>query len=243
MTTTHTFDDGTEVIRGSKKSHGNLLDGEKHEYDPFSSTLKSCEKINHTSLDPIERKRWKAALTTIRKGLEAFFEVGEALGEIKRSHLWREDYSSWEAFCSEVVEMSKTEANRLIRDAEVIRDLKAPIGAVDVGRQPLPVNPAQARALVRIKSPEQRRKAWDLAVQEANGDPVTAKTVGEVAARILGGDSPCQVKPMKKSPEQSTASVGDTKRYSYDILPRLQEARSLEDWQIVEEVIRHLENA
>lgn len=139
-----------------------------------------------------ERKQWRTALKVIEKGWKAFVEVGGALMEIRQSRLYREDYESREAFCRDVVGISKTEANRQIIDAEVVGELSAPNGATArTGVQP-PSKRSQVRALARLLKPEDRREAWRRVCEttELTGRPATAELATEVVEAIRGDADP-----------------------------------------------------
>ena len=91
----------------------------------------------------------------IERGLKTFYEVGAALLEIRDKRLYREHFTTFEEYCRNRWDMSKTHANRLIGSAGVITNL-APIGVI-------PENESQARALSGLK-PDDQREAWDCAV-------------------------------------------------------------------------------
>ena len=89
---------------------------------------------------------------TIEKGLETFLTVGNALKEIKDTHLWMRRYESFEEYCKQRWQISKPMAYHLIGSASVVNDLETDV---------LPTKPAHASKLSVIKSPELRNKAWE----------------------------------------------------------------------------------
>lgn len=243
MATIQKLESGTEMVLGSKKKNGSLLDGERHEFDPFPKRLTAAEKQGTPALTPGERKEWQRALKVIEKGWQAFVEVGTALMEIRESRLYREEYDSWEAFCHDMLGISKTEANRQITDAKVVSDLQAPIGATAAGELPPPKVRSHVRALAQLKSAEQRHEAWRQAQEQAAtaGDPVTAKLVQESVDRIGGTPAPPSAKsPAPLAGKRSPASI-PSPAAPMDVLKRLKAARRSEDWTLVDEVIEHLE--
>jgi len=240
MKTKHTLHDGTVLVRGHAHANGNELDGMKHEHDPFPTRLTAAEKHRAAKLTTAEQKDWQRALKVIDKGWSTFIEVGLALRQIRDSRLYREDYPSWEAFCREVVGVSKTEANRQIIDAEVVETLKAPIGVTGDGQPPLlPTNRAQARALAKLKDADARRKVWEqVAITSAN-DAVSARLISETAASLIPQTPPKKpaTNPRSANPDNVRA---DGKPNIPELLEMLVRARREDDWSLVDTVIEHL---
>ena len=75
-------------------------------------------------LPPDQKRRWEENLAIVREGMEKFAEAGLALLEIKEERQWRDDYPSWNAFCEDVLGESKTHADRRIRSAKKVEELK-----------------------------------------------------------------------------------------------------------------------
>jgi len=207
MATTQKLESGTEMVRGSKKANGNLLDGQTNEADPFPKRLTAAEKHSTPALTPGERKEWQRALKTIEKGWQAFVEVGAALTGIRESRLYRAEYDSWEEFCRAVVGISKSEANRQIIDAEVVGQLQAPNGVIEQDAVTLPAMRSHVRALTKLKRPEDRRKVWQEIV-EHHGDRITAQIVKEKVDALLGTP--------KKKPKQSASDVGGDDEVAFE---------------------------
>lgn len=137
------------------------------------------------SLTVIERESLVAYEETITRGMHTFVEVGNALAEIRDGRLYREYYSTFEDYCRERWEMSKTQANRLIGSACVVESL-TPIGVI------LPATESQARPLTAIPM-EQVGEVWQEAVDtaprnEKNEPVITAKHVSETVERRKGAD-------------------------------------------------------
>lgn len=233
MKTKHTLPDGTVLVRDYAHANGNELDGMKHEHDPFPTRLTEAEKLRAAKLTTDERKDWQRALKVIDKGWSTFIEVGLALRQIRESRLYREEYDSWEAFCREVVGVSKTEANRQIIDAEVVETLKTPNGVLSQDQPPpLPTNRAQARALAMLKDAEARRQAWTQVLAKAGDSPVTAQLIIEA---IKPPNQPPPKKPVIKS-HKDTADMTVIR----DVLEQLKKARQAEDWSLVDAAIELL---
>ena len=74
----------------------------------------------------------------IETGMQTFIEVGEALLEIRNDRLYREQgFATFESYCRERWQWSKSHVNRQIQAAQVVQNL-TPIGAK-------PQNEAQAQ--------------------------------------------------------------------------------------------------
>ncbi|MFT7541551.1 MAG: hypothetical protein ACI9K5_002521 [Gammaproteobacteria bacterium] len=243
MTAKQILESGTEMSRGTKTANGHVLDGGRHEADPFPKRLTAAEKHSTPALTSSERKQWQQALKTIEKGWISFVQVGVAIEKIRRSRLYREDYDSWEVFCRDVLGISRTEANRQIIDAKVVSDLQAPIGATSGAELPLPTRRSHVRALARLESTEQQGEAWRQAQEAAAaaGHPVTAKLVEAAVDTISGTPAPPSAKSSAPLAGKKSATSIPSPAAPMDVLGRLQAARRSEDWALVDEVIEHLE--
>lgn len=83
----------------------------------------------------------------LERGLQTFYEVGDALQEVRDRRLYRDaGYGTFEDYCSDRWGISRSRAYRLMDAAEVVGLL--PIGDI-------PANEAQARELVPLKDDEE----------------------------------------------------------------------------------------
>lgn len=128
-------------------------------------------------LTPDEARRLKQCEKIIERGLATFFEVGNALAEIRESRLYRLSYASFEDYCRERWQMSRFYAHRLIDAAQVVENLLPIVN--------LPTNEAQARELARLE-PQLQKAAWHVVLKSAptddDGNPmVTAGHIRSVA--------------------------------------------------------------
>jgi uncharacterized coiled-coil protein SlyX len=114
----------------------------------------------------------------IERGLKTFFEVGAALLRVRDLRLYRIDHPTFEAYCQERWDFSKTYANNLIAATSVRNNLTT------IVVKQLPANEAQARPLAKLKDPEQQREAWERAVATAPGR-VTAAHVEAIVREML----------------------------------------------------------
>lgn len=114
----------------------------------------------------------------IERGKNTFVEVGNALSEIRDSRIYRATHSTFEDYCRERWQFSKTQCNRLIDSAKVALNL-APIGVI-------PSTESQARPLAKLE-PEQQPAAWEKAqeIAKEEGKPVTARHVEQAVAEIV----------------------------------------------------------
>jgi hypothetical protein len=124
-----------------------------------------------------ESKRLKECEKVIEQGLHTFYDVGNALTEIRESRLYRMEYATFDDYCRERWRMSKTHANRLIESSAVVANL-TPIGVI-------PGSESQARELAPL-APEVQRAVWQIAIKTAptnkQGEPtVTAAHIKAVA--------------------------------------------------------------
>jgi N6-adenosine-specific RNA methylase IME4 len=124
-----------------------------------------------TNLAPEERFSTLAACErVIERGILSFIEVGEALLTIREGFLYREaGFPTFEAYCQERWQMSRSRAYRLI-DASSVSKSVSPIGDI------APANEAQARELLRLPEGE-RADAWQETIERAAAGGVTAAAV------------------------------------------------------------------
>jgi hypothetical protein len=113
----------------------------------------------------------------VKSGLGTFVEVGDALLKIREGRLYRDSHKTFEDYCRERWEMSKTQANRLIQSSEVIENL-APIGVT-------PINESQVRPLTHLE-PAKQAEVWKRAVETAPDGKVTATHVENVVRESVG---------------------------------------------------------
>jgi hypothetical protein len=120
--------------------------------------------------------------TTISTGLATFLDVGAALAEIKERRLYRQNHSSFDAYCRNQWEMGKSKAYALIQAATIIGELS---GIPDT---PLPANAAQAEALAPLAGNPEAAAA---AMQAASADgPATAASIADEVAKATGPTEP-----------------------------------------------------
>src|SRR5438874_2503407 len=89
-----------------------------------------------TQTDGDDLRRFEEVITT---RLQAFFELGAALMEIKAKRLYRAEFGTFEEYCRLKWNMSRIHAHRLLKATEV-RNILLPIGNIQ-----LPQNECQVR--------------------------------------------------------------------------------------------------
>ncbi len=123
-------------------------------------------------MNEVETTRFKELENTIEKGLKVFYEVGEALMEIRDFKMYRlEGFESFEDYSYEKWGMTKSYASRLIQSSKVV-DNVANWQQTDT----LPQTESQTRELA--KAPEEdQAPIWGLATSETESP--TAKDTKE----------------------------------------------------------------
>ena len=112
----------------------------------------------------------------IQLGLGTFYYVGSALLEIRDSRLYRSTHVTFEDYCRDRWKMARNYANKLILAAVVVANLGTTV--------PIPTNEAQVRPLTDLE-PEQQRKVWLQAVNNAPMGKVTALNVEAAKAHMI----------------------------------------------------------
>lgn len=109
----------------------------------------------------------------IEKGLNTFIDVGNALLRIRDERLYRESHGTFELYCRDRWQFSKTQANRFIAASSVAKNL-APIGVI-------PTSESQVRLLASFK-PDKQVKVFERAAKKSGGaEKVTAAAIHDAA--------------------------------------------------------------
>jgi Rps23 Pro-64 3,4-dihydroxylase Tpa1-like proline 4-hydroxylase len=139
-------------------------------------------------LDVGERAKLKQLESVIAQGLHIFYQVGQALDEIREERLYREIHKTFEAYCQEKWGITRSRACRVIDAAQVMENL-LPIG------QQIPTNERQVRPLTGLPKAAQV-EIWQKAVALApNGIPT-----GAVVQRLVDEHNSTGVKPPPGEP-------------------------------------------
>lgn len=126
-------------------------------------------------LSASERAALDAHEAVIARGLQTFYDVGNALLAIRDDpkKLYRE-YGTFEDYCQQRWGMSRPRAYQFIEAATVVANLST------IGRQNgTEINERQARELAPL-APDEQRLVWDVVRHTAPGGKVTAQHVKSV---------------------------------------------------------------
>jgi hypothetical protein len=151
----------TLALPGNAEPQEAIPDSQLETAEP-ENLLNSAEVLELSSLE-----------ATVERGLRAFWEMGQALRQIRDKRLYRQDYSTFEDYCISRWEMSRRSADQLIGAATVYENFERH------GAQILPANERQTRPLVPLP-PEQQREAWTRAISTAPNGRVTSTHVAKV---------------------------------------------------------------
>jgi len=162
------------------------------------ATFSSAGQLNASELHEL-----RACEVTIKKGWEAFVEVGKALQTIRDGRLYRNEYGTFETYCIERWGYGRAHAYRYIEAAEVVKDVSLPMSPKGDKIQGVP-NLAQAREL--FAAPKERRaEIWKMANVVAGQNPITAKLVrNQMEAAGIRRES--KTAPPKTPPQKVTLS-------------------------------------
>jgi DNA replication initiation complex subunit (GINS family) len=115
---------------------------------------------------------------TLRDHFESFSKAGDALIEIRDSRLYRETHGTFDDYCRERWDMSKTQANRLISAASVIHNIEKVKESKDIAEH---LTESAVRPLTGL-TPSQQQKVIRKVVEKAP-PPVAGRS--RVTARLV----------------------------------------------------------
>jgi hypothetical protein len=129
------------------------------------------------------------------------WRIGEALLEIRNDRLYRDEYSSFDAYCQERWGHNRAWADRLIKSVELIAnfDIKVEEDLDPIGST-FPLNEAQARAFSGLTLDEQIQVMREVT---ASGKKVTAALITEYAKKYK---QPQQQLEEEDGPQDTTDS-------------------------------------
>lgn len=163
---------------------------------PVLNPPNACQLAAWQSLElfSVGSESLEAHEATIERHVKAFYEVGEALKAIRDNKLYRTTHKTFEDYCHDRWQLSKTHINRSISAADVT-DALTPMGVK-------PESERQCRPLTKLKTPEEQQAAWSDVIKRAQEEerPITAKLVSDVVAERLTGDKA----EIEKSPTGTT---------------------------------------
>ena len=136
---------------------------------------------DHPPLTPSEAQALTQYEQIIRKGLETFVEVSNALLQIRDQRLFRSSHDTFEEYCREKWKFTARQANRYISAGGVVDNLKRD-QLVSTEPTAIPENEAQARPLTELPPTKQVKAAQIVA---AKTDKPTAKDFEEAAEAVV----------------------------------------------------------
>lgn len=148
----------------------------------------------------------------IQHHFESFKDAGNALVAIRSGKLYRETHATFDDYCRERWEMSKTQANRLIAAAQVVENVSTVKESKDIVEH---LTESAVRPLAAL-NPAQQRKVIAAVVKKApatlEGRGVTAKLMTSIARQTV----PSAFKKKKTNGSESShrPSAGDLIRRS-----------------------------
>ncbi|MCU0533590.1 MAG: hypothetical protein MUD14_06810 [Hydrococcus sp. Prado102] len=120
-------------------------------------------------LDEAEKERLRELEAIVDRGLQTFYEVGQALIEIRDCKLYRQTHKTFEAYCQEKWSLTRRRAYQLIDASEVIQNLCTMV-------HKFPTNERQIRPLTKLPAAQQL-EIWQKAIEESPDGNPTAKIV------------------------------------------------------------------
>jgi hypothetical protein len=102
----------------------------------------------------------------IERGIRTFYEVGQALADIRDRRLYRAAYGTFEEYAEQRWQMSRRRAYQMIEAAGVVNNFSH-------SEVTPPATESQARELARVPEPE-RAEVWAATVERTEGKPTAA---------------------------------------------------------------------
>lgn len=149
-----------------------------------SETTFITRAMTREAMSAREKKLFIAKERVLEHHFGTFRHAGEALLAIRDQRLYREHHATFETYCRERWDMSKTQANRLISAAQVVGNIATPQNAAFVSR----LTEGSVRPLTTLK-PETQKKVVAQLEQKGARD-ITAKLVQDTARQIAPREVP-----------------------------------------------------
>jgi hypothetical protein len=191
----------------AKKNFSNDLLRDLHA-EPIHQLASIGEEITEISiLSSDEKLTLNAYEEIIEKGLKTFIEVGNALFEIKNNKLYRESFTTFEAYCKDRWQLKRQRAYELMGAAEIVHQLSENnLSEISDNPNLLPSKESHANALAQIPV-TLRFQVWRSIVEESlnTGKAITAKMITE-HTNLLAGN----IKEVQKPIEQTNESIKES---------------------------------
>lgn len=144
--------------------------------------LKRAEKVD--PLTRSERGMFKECEQDIAAGKDSFYKVAYALAEIRDKRYYREEFATFEEYCSKRWDFTRQYASNLITAVAVAQQLSTSVDKGPGKRVVMPESEWQVRPLKALPPPK-RKEAWHRAVESAGGNVPNHSQV-RAAVRELG---------------------------------------------------------
>jgi len=165
----------------AKKNFSNDLLRDLHAEPINQLTTIDDETTEISILSNEEKVSFKTYEEIIEKGLKTFIEVGNALFEIKNNKLYRESFTTFEAYCKDRWQLKRQRAYELMGAAEIVHQLSENnLSEISDKTNLLPSKESHANALAQIPV-TLRFQVWRGVVEESlnTGKAITAKMITE----------------------------------------------------------------
>lgn len=133
----------------------------------------TLEVVTETKLTVPDRCRFAELEDTIEKRIQAFYEIGEALNEIRNRKLFRDEFPSFGEYCQHRWGFAKQYAYRLIAAHKTLENVDA------TEEQKAGLRETHLRPLA-ILEPDEQKKAFNQAIETAPGGQLTEKHVQSI---------------------------------------------------------------
>lgn len=164
--------------------------------------------------DPLSEPE-SADLARLEAGIDrarrSFVEAGDALAEVRDRRLYRADYPTFEAYCKSRWGYTPRYGNMLVASAAVVRELGTTVPVA-------PATESQARELLALPTPEDRRTVWARVVERSAAERVP------ITARLVRAEADRQYVPSSSSPSEPGPELpapGDRVRQARHLLDAL----------------------
>jgi hypothetical protein len=187
---------------------------------PFTHHIPQSLKKENSMLTSVETSTLHHLEEIIEKNLQTFYEVGNALLQIRDDRLYRATHKTFEEYCKEKWDIGKSHAHRLMDAAKVIGSL-SPNGEV-------PKTEAVVRPLAPLP-PDQQREVWKEAVDTAPAGKVTAKHVQDVVEKMKEPKAPV-VRLVSDAMSFATIAISQLERIRPDDPKRIEAFGKVSLW-------------
>ncbi len=136
-------------------------------------------------LEPLTVSEESERLRLERKVEKAFYEAGLALQTLRDQRLYRSTHATFEEYCQDRFNYSRSYSSRLIKAVEIVDNIKENVANWQQNKTlVLPTKESQCRPIARLKQPSSQVQAWSEAVNRSNGGNPTTKIVEQVVNEI-----------------------------------------------------------